>query len=689
MLDLPPTDIIVITYNARTVLDRCLRSVIRHTKDTPYRLTVVDNASTDGTSAHLNKHFKNKFRLIQNKQNLGFSGGANVALGRTNHPWIALLDDDVEVTPGWLKNLYRLADKYPDVGIVGGKVVFPNNRLFCAEFRIVPFQLVGWQEPDRGQRDYIKEVDALPGPCWLMPRHVVKKVGRFDEQFFPSQCEDIDYCIRVRLAGYKVLYHGKVKIIHHHLYRVGSPEKPRVNDLKFLKKWGKTLDKFPLCPLSPHERLLAKGSKILEKEKFLSYGWILGNLNRLGRRLPDAFYRGVAFWSSGKFKKAVREFRTVWRVYEKFQIPASRQVSHYYFLSVFFERLKLKREARRCMDRLMNVMDHTRNGSFYRQRADLNGCRAVFWRLHHWTIRISTDDERFFDVLKNFFSYYWDQCLDIQTPMPGTHSMEICFSNGIGRKDRSIPRDTGLVSVDWLSHGIRRALDPKNRLIYVTMDQKRYFKDNYILHGSFLWPLTHLLRLKESSLVHGALLEKKGQGVLILGVKGSGKSTLSTVCLSQGYRYFSDEHPILEIGAERVYGRSFISSIALPAVSARKNFPGLMDKMVWSETRKKYILRPETVWPDRMGESTMVTKVIFPRFTPGAGFSVKKLSEREFSERLLQDEYLSVTLAHEKGLSKPPVPRRIIKALCRSARGFMMEYSPADILKIPSVIENL
>ncbi len=355
MASIPPIDILVVTHNAKKMLGRCLRSVIRHTRDFPYQLTVVDNASRDGTGAYLKNYFSGTCRVIRSDRNLGFSGGANLALRSTRRPWVALLDDDVEVTPGWLDKLNEAARKQTKVAIVGGKVVFPDSHLFCAEFSIVPSRLVGWREPDRGQRDYTREVDALPGPCWLMRRSVIKKVGFFDERFFPSQCEDIDYCVRVRLAGYKILYHGKVKIIHHHLYRTGSAERTRINDLKFLKKWGMTLNRFPLCPLSSDERLIAEGSKIFEKEKFLSHCWVLGNSNRLIRRLPEAFYKGVAFWSGGEIKKAQGVFLKALKAFKIKTASVNRGRAYLYLLSIYFQRLDMKKESDRCLRRVQKL----------------------------------------------------------------------------------------------------------------------------------------------------------------------------------------------------------------------------------------------------------------------------------------------------------------------------------------------
>ena len=238
-------DIIVVTYNAKNKLRRCLQSIEKYTKGIPYQLTVVNNNSRDETAEYLNKKYTNSqnVKIIHAKKNMGFSGAANLALKNTSNKFIALLDDDLEVTEGWLMKLYKNIKNRPSVAIVGPKVVLPNKKIFSAEMIIwnhivIP---VGMKEKDNSQRNYTRQADALCGACWLMDRDIIKKVGYLDERFFPCQMEDVDYCIRVRLAGYKIIYDGKITIIHHNLYRALGNK----NWIRFIKKWP-DLSMFPL-----------------------------------------------------------------------------------------------------------------------------------------------------------------------------------------------------------------------------------------------------------------------------------------------------------------------------------------------------------------------------------------------------------------------------------------------------------
>ncbi|GEM_PF-1299449 len=684
----PSTDIIIVTYNAKNILTRCLRSVIRHTRDLPYQLTVLDNASTDGTSDHLKRYFGRECNLLQSGNNLGFSGGANLALRRTRRPWVVLLDDDAEVTPGWLRKLHALARKHPRIGIIGGKVVFPNNRIFCAEYNLVPYGPAGWGERDRGQRDYTREVDALPGPCWLLPRKAVDRIGPFDERFFPSQYEDIDYCLRARLAGYKVFYHGKVRVVHSNVYRIGSTGTLWRNEIKFFKKWKKVLKRSPFCPLDPDDRLIAEGARLFEKETFCPTHPILDRQARCHRWLPPALYRGIAFLASGEKKSALREFRSAaGMVWKKTDDLSSEKIHLHRVLSVYFSRLGIKKEAARHAACLLDVL--RTQGSPVSFMPKGHPRRTVTIRLHGWRIRIVSDEAEFLRALKSFLPYDWRRSR--QTPSSGNDGrlLEILFSNKTaGSWKAPVHLVEGLVPSYFSACGIYRIFDPRNLRAFVVMNDKKYLRDNWFFHASFLWSLEHLLRLEDASFVHGALLGIGEQGILLLGEKGAGKSTLSTACVSQGYRYFSDEHPILEIKGDRILGKSFISPIALPAVSAG-NFNGLRSRMTWSNSRQKFLLEPDRVWPDRLGVVTRVTKVVFPRFVPGKKLSARKLDPPEFLERLLKDEYLAVELPHEKTHSGESIPRRLATLLSRKASGFAVDYGPGDILRMPRIIESL
>lgn len=323
-------DIIIVTYNAKDKLSRCLKSIEKHTKKTDYLLTIVNNNSTDGTFQFLEKYRKQKnAKVINTHKNLGFCGGANLALRNTHNKFICLLDDDIEVTKGWLPGLMEQIKNKPKVGIVGPKISFPNKIIWSAENQLKPIRMIGSDEIDNGQRNYIRECDSLSGPCWLIRRKLINKVGWFDERFFPSQYEDVDYCLRTRLAGYKIIYDGKVEIVHHHLFR--DKCRSDKNLKKFVKKWKIILDKLPLKDSHPADKHIAYGIDYLEKKKYNLALTELKKAELIDRNFSDPLYRGVVLYKLKKFDEATFEFKKVLR-----QNP-SNSIAHYNLALVYEE----------------------------------------------------------------------------------------------------------------------------------------------------------------------------------------------------------------------------------------------------------------------------------------------------------------------------------------------------------------
>lgn len=345
-------DIIIVTYNAKDKLRRCLESVRKYTDGIKYSLVIVNNNSSDRTLQFLKNYRQRKINIINTNKNLGFCGAANLALRQTFNSFIVFLDDDTEVTKGWLTGLYKQIKNKSKVGIVGCKIVFPNNRILSADYRVKPSQLVGSGEIDRGQRDYIKESDALVGACWLMRRELIKKVGYFDKRFFPCQAEDTDYCLRTRLAGYKIIYNGQVKIIHHHLFRdEGQFIK---NNQKFLKKWRKILPKFPLKDSYPVDKLVANGVDYLEKKRFKQALKEFKKAERIDKRFSEPLYIGEALEDLGKYKEAIQEFRKV------LNLNSTNFLAHYH-LALAYKKLGLVDQAKKESTKTLALFSSYKN----------------------------------------------------------------------------------------------------------------------------------------------------------------------------------------------------------------------------------------------------------------------------------------------------------------------------------------
>ncbi len=305
-------DIIIVTYNAKDKLKACLRSIKKHSSHLQYTLTVIDNHSTDGTGALLKESFKgiNYTRLPENK---GFSHGANLALRQTHHEYIALLDDDIEVPAGWVEGLYSQMQEQDKAGIVGPKLVLPNGRIFAADCSIKRGSPRGAEEWDKGQRDYIRECDAVTGPCWLMRRAVFNEVGNFDEDFFPCQGEDSDYCLRARLKGYKIIYNGAVSVIHYNLFRTRGLAQANTDLLK--RKWAKVLAKLPFKDASLSEIAIEAGFAALERGCYVEARESFLHAQKRCPGLVNPYVLGVVFFKTKSLTQAKLAFERALQLY--------------------------------------------------------------------------------------------------------------------------------------------------------------------------------------------------------------------------------------------------------------------------------------------------------------------------------------------------------------------------------------
>lgn len=300
-------DIIIVTYNANDKLNKCLRSLAGHTRGLPYLVTIVNNNKS--VNFRIPAILKQKTTVINTGKNLGFSAGANFALKNTNGEFIVFLDDDAEVTPGWLSGLYSCMRGNPGIGIAGPKIIDANGHIFSADNTINPAYRKEFRgELDKGQRDYVRACDALAGACWMMRRELVDTIGYFDERFFPCQWEDIDYCIRARLKGYKIIYNGNIAIIHHHLSRAGG-SRYAVNYSKYIKKWNGLLDRFPLPDSHPVDRRIASGIRFVESGRFKRALAEFDKADNIVRIITVYYYRGLAFLGMNEIGDALSSFK--------------------------------------------------------------------------------------------------------------------------------------------------------------------------------------------------------------------------------------------------------------------------------------------------------------------------------------------------------------------------------------------
>lgn len=228
----PEVDVLVLNFNGMQHLGACLDSVLK-TDYANLNVTLVDNGSTDGSQKFV-KHNYPEVKILANKKNLGFSKGYNNAASSSQTPVLVFLNNDVEVDKDWLKELVgSLAD--PEVGCATSKIMFFHERQkinACGGF-IDKFGFAanrGNGEVDLGQYSKAEEVFYAVGAAMAVKRSAWNTVGPFDEDFF-AYCEDVDWCWRARLQGYKIVY--VPSSIIYHKWRGSLREKRRSTQIYF------------------------------------------------------------------------------------------------------------------------------------------------------------------------------------------------------------------------------------------------------------------------------------------------------------------------------------------------------------------------------------------------------------------------------------------------------------------------
>lgn len=222
--------ICMVSLNCWAVLEDCLESLRDSRPAVSYEVIIVDNASTDGTPALIERHFP-EVRLIRNHYNAGFTKATNQGIQQSSGRYILWLNTDTILRPGSLDTLHDFMEEHPEVGIAGPKVLNPDGSFQPQCKRGLPTPLASlsymlglhklWpQNPQLGQYllthlpvDRASEVDAVSGCCLMARREVWDAIGPLDEQIFAFG-EDIDWCVRAKRAGWQVWYYPASVIVH-------------------------------------------------------------------------------------------------------------------------------------------------------------------------------------------------------------------------------------------------------------------------------------------------------------------------------------------------------------------------------------------------------------------------------------------------------------------------------------------
>lgn len=220
-----PTDMtlttIIISYNTRDLLRNCLTSVYAQEAALASDVVVVDNASADDSVAMVTAEFP-RVRVIANETNLGYAAAINQALRGLQSDYALILNSDIEIHPQAVERLLSFMESNPQAGMVAPQLILPDGSVqptWRRGFSLWQFaaQQLMFDKLQRraGAAPSEGPVEHLDGAALLLRAAALKQVGLMDEAYW-MYCEDSDWCLRFRRAGWTLHYLPHATMLHHH-----------------------------------------------------------------------------------------------------------------------------------------------------------------------------------------------------------------------------------------------------------------------------------------------------------------------------------------------------------------------------------------------------------------------------------------------------------------------------------------
>lgn len=247
--DNPKVTIVIPSYNKPYYTLACLESLCKTDMIKDCEVIVVNDCSTDNTRKVLQEYVEG-IVVIDNETNLGFVESCNVGANLSKSSYIMFLNNDTIALKRTVSELYNIIKK-DSVGAVGGMIIMPNGLLQeagCIVFK--EGSCFGYgrnDDPFKTEYNYCREVDFCSGALFMTRKDLWKEAKGFDSNYSPGYYEEVDYCMTLKLMGYKIIYQPLSKIYHfeYSTFANEALKIQQVNRTKFFNKWKKLLQTFP------------------------------------------------------------------------------------------------------------------------------------------------------------------------------------------------------------------------------------------------------------------------------------------------------------------------------------------------------------------------------------------------------------------------------------------------------------
>ncbi len=256
----PKVSVIIPVYGQLNFTEQCLRSLAKHSSKYSFEVIVVDDCSPDNSYSVLSAI--PGLTVIRAEQNGGFIMSCNLGAEHARGEFLLFLNNDTEVCDAWLDELIGTFEIFPQAGLVGSKLVYPNGRLQEAGgiiYRDGSAANFGRNDDaSKPEYNYLRSVDYCSGASIAIPKTLFEKVGRFNELYKPAYVEDVELAFAVRKAGYQVFYQPLSSIVHYEGVSSGTDLNSGVkayqvsNLAKFKERWADEITSHPIHGPEPY-----------------------------------------------------------------------------------------------------------------------------------------------------------------------------------------------------------------------------------------------------------------------------------------------------------------------------------------------------------------------------------------------------------------------------------------------------